>query len=63
MALHNKGRCLKITEKVLFNIASEACYAYMSGQKLIKYAKNCLFRRVYENLKLGVKQCYQTGQF
>ena len=29
--------CLKITEKVSFNIASEASYVYiLSGQKLIK---------------------------
>ena len=33
------SRCLKITEKVSFNIASEASYVYIfSGQKLIK---NC----------------------
>ena len=51
-------------EKVLFNIASEASYVYiLSGQKLIKNAKNASFWRVYENLKLAVKQCYQTGQF
>ena len=51
-------QCLKITEKVSFNIASEA-----SGQKLIKNAGNGPFWRVFENLKLAVKQCYQTGQF
>ena len=34
-------RCLKITEKVSFNLASEASYVYiLSGQKLIKNAKN-----------------------
>ena len=34
-------RCLKITEKVSFNIASEASYVYiLSGQKLLKNAKN-----------------------
>ena len=55
---------LKITEKVSFNIASEASYLYiLSGQKLIKNAKNSSFWRVFENLKLAVKQCYQTGQF
>ena len=33
-----------MTEKVLFNIASEASYGYiLSGQKLIKNAKNCPF--------------------
>ena len=56
------SRCLKITEKVSFNIASEASYI-LSGQKLIKNAKNGPFWRVFENLKLAVKQCYQTGQF
>ena len=58
------SRCLKITEKVSFNIASEASYVYiLSGQKLIKNAENGPFWRVFENLKLAVKQCYQTGQF
>ena len=58
------SRCLKITEKVSFNIASEASYVYiLSGQKLIKNAKNQPFWRVFENPKLAVKQCYQTGQF
>ena len=56
--------CLKIPRKVLFNIASEASYVYiLSGQKFIKKAKNGSFGRVFENLKLAVKQCYQTGQF
>ena len=50
------ARCLKITEKVSFNIASEASYVYiLSGQKLIKNAK---IDQVFENLKLAVKQCY-----
>ena len=45
-------------------IASEASYVYiLSGQKLIKNAKNGSFWRVFEKLKLAVKQCYQTGQF
>ena len=36
--------CLKITEKVAFNIASEASYVYiLSGQKFIKNAKNGQF--------------------
>ena len=57
--------CLKITEKVSFNIAkSEASYIYiLSGKKLIKNAKKGPFWRVFENLKLAVKQCYHTGQF
>ena len=57
-------RCLKITKKVSFNIASEASYVYiLSDQKLIKNAKNGPFWPVFENLKLAVKQSYQTGQF
>ena len=31
--------------------------------KVNKNAKNCPFWRVFEKLKLAVKQCYQTGQF
>ena len=53
--LRNKQRaqCLKITEKVSFNIAS---YVYiLSRQKLIKNAKNGPIWRVFENLKLAVK--------
>ena len=58
------ARCLKITEKVSFKIAREASFVYiLSGQKLIKNAKNGPFWRVFENLKLAVKQYYQTGQF
>ena len=58
------SRCLKITDKVSFNIASEASYVYiLSGQKLIKNAKNGPFWRVFENLKLAIKQCYQASQF
>ena len=37
-------QCLKITEKVSFNIASEASYGYiLSGQRLIKNAKKGQF--------------------
>ena len=58
------SRCLKITEKVSFNIASEASYVYiLSEQKLSKNAKKGPIWRVFENLKLTVKQCYQTGLF
>ena len=54
----------KSQKKVSLNIASEASYVYiLSGQKLNKNAKNGPFWRVFENLKLAVKQCYQTGQF
>ena len=38
--MHRTSQCLKITEKVAFNITSEASYVYiLSGQKLIKNAK------------------------
>ena len=38
------SRCLKLAEKVSFNIASEASYFYISsGQKLIKNAKKLSF--------------------
>ena len=48
------SQCLKITDKVSFNIASGASYVYiLSGQKLIKNAKNVPFWRVFENLKLA----------
>ena len=57
-----RPQCLKISQKVSFN--SEASYVYiLSGQKFIKNAKNGQFWRVLENLRLAVKQCYQTGQF
>ena len=52
-------QCLKITEKVSFNIASEASFVYIS----LKGTKNGQFWRVFENQKLSVKQCYQTGLF
>ena len=36
-----QAQCLKITEKVSFNIASEASYVYiLSGQKLINNTKS-----------------------
>ena len=54
----------KSQKKSQFKITSEASYVYiLSGQKLIKNAQNDPFWRVFENLKLAVKQCYQTGQF
>ena len=57
------SQCMKITEKVAFNIASEASYVYiLSKQKFIENAKNYPFWRVFENLKLVVKQCYQPDR-
>ena len=56
--------CLKITEKVSFNIASEASYNYnLNGQKFDKNVKNGPFWRVFETLKLEVKHYYQAGHF
>ena len=49
-------QCFKITEKVSFNIASEASYVYiLSVQKFIKKAKNGFGEFLN-------KLCYQTGQ-
>ena len=43
------SRCLKITEKVSFNIVSEANYVYiLSGQKLLK---NALIGQFWEVLR------------
>ena len=48
-----ESQCLKITEKVAFNIASEASYVYiLSGQKLIKNAKNSQFGEFLKILSL-----------
>ena len=58
------AQCLKIPKKVSFDFASEVSYVYiLSGQKFIKNAKNGRFWRVFHNLMLEVRKCYQTGQF
>ena len=58
--LHTGTKLKKITKKVEFNIASEASNVnILSGQKFIK---NGRLWRVFENLNLAVKQCYQTGE-
>ena len=45
------ARCLKITEKVSFNIASEASYVYiLSGKKLIKMPKMVHLGDFFENI-------------
>ena len=57
-------QCLKIIEKVSFLHCELRSYVYiLSGQKFIKNAKNCPFWRIFDKLKLVVKQCYQTGNF
>ena len=51
------SQCLKITEKVAFNIASEASYDYIFiGQKFIKNAKN-------DQFKLDILSNFQTMFF
>ena len=46
-------RCLIITEKVSFNIASEASYVYISnGQKFIQNANNSIFWWVLKSWSL-----------
>ena len=58
-----RTQCLKITEKVAFNIASEASYVnILSRQKLIKNAKNSQFWRVFENFCLRWNQSILIGQ-
>ena len=47
-------QCLKIAQKVAFNIAIEASYVYFfSEQKLIKSAKNSLFGEDLKNWRGG----------
>ena len=47
MINYQNPRCLKITVKVSFNIASEASWVYiLSEQKFIKNAKNSQFDEV-----------------
>ena len=49
----NTALCLKITEKVSFDIASEASYVYIfSGQKFVKNAKNGRFGEFLKNWSL-----------
>ena len=51
------SQCLKITQKVSFNIASEASYVYiLSGQKFIKNAEKGQFLRVFDKPEV----CGQT---
>ena len=50
--------------KSLIHITSEASYVYiLSWQKFIKKCQKWSIWRVFEKLKLAVKQCYQTGQY
>ena len=62
--------CLKITEKVLFNIVSEASYVYiLSGQKFIKIAKSSPFwsvligQKLPENAKVKKFKCNILSNF
>ena len=42
---------------------SELLLHFAWTKSSLKSAKNDPFWQVFENLKLAVKQCYQTGQF
>ena len=44
-----QSRCLKITEKVSFNIASGVSYIYFLGQKFIENVKNSQFGEFLKN--------------
>ena len=49
--LRPPSECLKITEKVSFNIASEAsCVYILSGQKLIKIQKMSIFGEIWKHV-------------
>ena len=62
--LSAKHSVWKSQKKVSFNIASEESYVYiLSGQKLIKNGEKGQFGEFFENLKVVIKQCYQTGKF
>ena len=63
--LSHYSQCLKITQKVAFNIASEASYVYLHfvDKSSSKMPKNGPIWRVFDKLKLPLKQCYQTGDF
>ena len=54
-------------EKVSLNIANGQTVLpdklLLTGQKIIKNAKNSQFCRAFESPKFAVKQCYQTCQF
>ena len=67
------SQCLKIVQKVVFNIASEASYVYLlSGHKLTKNAKNGRTKidgkfknswYILRNMKGVVKPCiYVSGE-
>ena len=54
-------QCLKIAQKVTFNITSEANYVYiLSGQKFIKNAKNNQFSGFSKNWKCNILSYIQT---
>ena len=51
----------KLQKSLIYHCQRSLVYI-LSEQKFIKNAKNGQFWRVFENLKLAVKQCNQTGQ-
>ena len=55
------GTGLTVLETAGPNESGNTTYI-LNGQKWIKNDKICPFWRLFENLKLAVKQCYQTDQ-
>ena len=58
-----KARCLKITKKSRSTRAKRATFTLWVDKSWWKKAKNGPFWQVFENLRLRVKQCYQTSNF
>ena len=58
------SRCLKITKSIIQHCERSELRLHFEWTKVyFKNAKNGPFWRVFENLMLAVKQCYQTGHF
>ena len=53
---------LKITQKVAFNIASEASYVYIFASEASNVYILIKTPKIVKNVKLAVKQCYPIGQ-
>ena len=54
------SRCLKIAEKLR---VKRATFTFWMDTSKLKLPKMVHFWRFFDNLKLAVKECYQTGQF
>ena len=59
-----RARCLKITEKSLIqHCERRELRLHFEWTKVNQKCQKWSILRVFENLKLAVKQCYQTYQF